>query len=49
MVKIMNNQFIDFWLIGLNFFQNYYTVFDQEKMRIGFAPSVHAVPRMKEL
>jgi len=49
MVKIMNNPYISFWLIGLNFFENYYAVFDQEDMRIGFAPSIHAVPRMREL
>lgn len=28
-----------FWILGLNFFHNYYTVFDQEQGRIGFAES----------
>ena len=30
---------LDFYIMGLNFFKNYYTVFDQEHMRVGFAPS----------
>jgi hypothetical protein len=29
----------DFWILGINFFNNYYTVFDYENMRIGFAKS----------
>jgi hypothetical protein len=29
------------WILGLNFMANYYTVFDQENMMIGFAPSIH--------
>lgn len=28
-----------FWIMGLTFFQNYYTVFDLEKQRVGFAES----------
>ena len=40
--KIMSHRVIKLWLLGLNFFENYYTVFDQEEMRIGFAPSIHA-------
>lgn len=27
------------YIFGLNFFKNYYTVFDQEEMRIGFTQS----------
>jgi len=30
----------DFWILGLNFFTNYYTVFDYENNRIGFAESI---------
>jgi hypothetical protein len=28
-----------FWVMGITFFQNYYTVFDAENKRMGFAPS----------
>lgn len=31
----------DYWILGLNFFTNYYTVFDYEEQRIGFAPSIN--------
>ena len=36
-------------IMGLNFFQNYYSVFDQEKMRVGFALSSVSNPRIPEL
>ena len=29
------------WILGLNFFTNYYTVFDYENYRIGFSKSVN--------
>lgn len=35
--------------MGLNFFHQYYTVFDQEERRLGFAPSIHADARLDEL
>ena len=28
-----------FWIMGLTFFQNYYTVFDLGRQRVGFAES----------
>jgi len=39
-------------IMGLNFFKNYYSVFDQENidnMRIGFALSSSSNPRILEL
>ena len=29
-LKIMANPSIDFYIMGLNFFENYYTVFDKD-------------------
>jgi len=29
------------WILGLNFFQDYYAVFDYENKRIGFAESIN--------
>lgn len=37
---------INLWIMGLNFFKNYYTVFDQEHKRIGFALSHNANERI---
>ena len=30
---------IPFWILGLNFFHGYYTVFDATNMRVGFGQS----------
>ena len=45
-VMIMNNPLMSQWILGLNFFGNYYTVFDQENLKVGFAPSIHAADSM---
>ena len=39
---IMSENSFGGWIFGLNFFENYYTVFDQEEKRVGFAPSITA-------
>lgn len=48
-MKIMHHPTLPFFIMGLNFFHQYYTVFDQEERRLGFAPSIHADPRLQEL
>lgn len=48
-MKIMFHKSLPVHIMGLNFFQNYYTVFDQENKKIGFAPSIHQDERLKEL
>ena len=48
-IGIKSHPTIDWWILGENFFENYYTVFDQENLRVGFAPSIHAKPRLSEL
>ena len=40
-LKLMTHYTIPFWILGLNFFENYYTIFDQENLKVGFAPSIH--------
>lgn len=43
---IMTHPTMDFWILGLNFFSNYYTIFDQEKKKVGFAINKNANPRI---
>ncbi len=41
--KIMHMQFPQnkgFWVMGITFFHNYYTVFDVDNLRVGIAKSV---------
>lgn len=39
-IKFMHAPGRNTWILGLNFFTNYYTVFDYENLRIGFADSI---------
>lgn len=48
-LKIMTTESMNVWILGLNFFENYYTIFDQENRRVGFAPSIHAQPSLSNL
>lgn len=41
-IKFMHGVRSHHWILGLNFFTNYYTVFDYEHKRLGFAQSVIA-------
>lgn len=46
---IMGHRTLKFWILGLNFFDNYYVVFDQEKSRVGFALSKNSQVRIQEI
>ena len=39
MAKFMHHPGRSMWILGLNFFNNYYTVFDYQNQSIGFAKS----------
>ena len=40
-IKIMHGPHKPYWILGLNFFTNYYTVFDYKNFQIGFAESIN--------
>lgn len=40
-IKFMHAPGRDMWILGLNFFQDYYAVFDYQHKRIGFAESIN--------
>lgn len=48
-IKIMSLPFQDVWILGLNFFDNYYTAFDQENKQVGFALKKGSPKRIKEI
>lgn len=39
-IKFMHGPTSEYWILGLNFFLNYYAVFDYENERLGFAESI---------
>lgn len=41
-LKIMSDDSFGGWIFGLNFFENYFTVFDQNNQQVGFAVSKNA-------
>ena len=48
-LKIMHHPTLPFYIMGLNFFNNYYTIFDQDNGRVGFTPSKSADVRLDQL
>ena len=54
-VKIMSMQFPKtpiesrFWVMGLSFFNNYYTIFDPQRMQVGFAESKFASASLSDI
>ena len=47
-VGMMSSPLFDIWILGLNFYKNYYTVFDQENLRVGFALSRDASEKVQK-
>lgn len=41
-LRLMQAPSVGHWILGLNFFHGYYTVFDAGRKRVGFARSLHA-------
>lgn len=48
-LKVMTSKMLPFYIMGLNFFENYYTVYDKEDKRVGFSISRSANSRIFEL
>ena len=48
-IGIMSHSTMQLWILGINFFENYYVVFDQENKKVGFAPSVTAPERLAKI
>lgn len=46
---IMSHSTMQMWILGINFFENYYVVFDQENKQVGFAPSISAPSRLADI
>ena len=40
-VDVMYMSGLNNWVLGLNFFHNYYVVFDVQNQRLGFADSIY--------
>ena len=48
-LKLMTHSTMQHWILGLNFFENYYTIFDCEKRSIGLARSVHSKVKVENV
>jgi len=45
----MTHDTLEIWILGLTFFENYYIIFDQEDLRLGFATSLLAQDNLESL